>query len=101
MESQMIDIRNVHSLSDFKRRTTEFMARLKKNHSPLVLTVNGKAELVVLGAEMFQRLVQLAGEAETIHAIREGLDAFDRGEGRPARQALQELRSKYAKKISR
>jgi prevent-host-death family protein len=94
-------IRNVHSLSDFKRRTSEYMARLKRNGSPLVLTVNGEAKFVVLGPAQFQRLAELAEEAETIHAIQEGLKAFERGEGRPARQALGEIRRKYAKKIPR
>ena len=63
MEAPLIDVRNVHSLSDFKRRTSEFMARLKRTRTPLVLTINGRAELVVLGADLFQRLVQLADEA--------------------------------------
>ena len=101
MESHAMDVRNVHSLSDFKRRTSDFVARLKRNGSPLVLTVNGKAELVVLGPEQFQQLAQLADEAETIHALQQGLAAFERGEGRPARRALEEIRRKYAKKIPR
>ena len=101
MESSSIDVRNVHSLSDFKRRTGQFVNKLRRNGSPLVLTVNGKAELIVLGPEQFQQLADLAQEAETIHAIQEGLDAFERGEGRPARQALLEIRRKHAKKVPR
>ena len=38
----MIDLsQDIRSLSDFKRKTTEFMARMKKNGHPVVLTING------------------------------------------------------------
>ena len=44
----MLDIANdIRSLSDFKRNTSELLERLKKTGNPLVLTINGKAELVV------------------------------------------------------
>ncbi len=32
---------------------------------------------------------------ETVQAIREGIESFRRGEGRPAREALEELGRKY------
>ena len=61
----MIDLsQDIHSLSDFKRNTTEFMDRMKKNGHPVVLTVNGKAEMVVQDAASYQRLLDLAGQAE-------------------------------------
>ena len=44
----MLDIANdIRSLSDFKRNTSELLDRLKKTGNPLVLTINGKAEVVV------------------------------------------------------
>lgn len=33
--------------------------------------------------------------AATVAAIREGMESFQRGEGRPAREALEELRQKH------
>lgn len=33
--------------------------------------------------------------AATVAAIREGIESFQRGESRPAREALEELRQKY------
>ena len=47
--------RDIHSLTDFKRNTTEFVQRLKQTKHPLVLTVNGKAELVVQDVESYQK----------------------------------------------
>ena len=40
--------------------------------------------------------VVTANQAETIAAVKESMAAFERGEGRPAREALEELRAKYA-----
>jgi prevent-host-death family protein len=74
---------DIHSLTDFKRRTSEFLRRLKKTGHPLVLTINGKAELVVQDAASYQRLFELAERLETIQAVRESLASADRGEGRP------------------
>jgi hypothetical protein len=50
----MLDLTNdIRSLSDFKRTTTDLMDQLRKTGHPLVLTINGKAELVVQDAEAY------------------------------------------------
>jgi hypothetical protein len=49
----------------------------------VVLTINGKAELVVQDAASYQRLFDLAEQLETIQAVKEGLASVDRGDGRP------------------
>ena len=50
----MLDIGNdIRSLSDFKRNTSELLDSLKKTGNPLVLTINGKAEVVVQDAEAY------------------------------------------------
>lgn len=90
----MVDLREVRSLSDFQRNTREHMARMKANKKPVVLTVNGKAELVVQDAEAYQEMLDQMERVERIAAIREGLSEFERGEGRPAREALEALRIK-------
>ena len=68
----MIDLsQDIHSLSDFKRKTADFMARMKKSGHPVVLTINGKAELVVQDAASYQRLLELAERAEMMEFLRE------------------------------
>ena len=53
----MLDIsRDIHSLTDFKKNTSEFINQLKQTGEPLVLTINGKAELVVQDAAAYQKL---------------------------------------------
>lgn len=89
----MIDLaKDIYSLTDFKRNTTEFVQRMKETKHPLVLTVNGKAELVVQDVESYQALLEAAEFVETIKSIRQALKQIKNGEGRPADEVIAELR---------
>lgn len=94
--STFIDLtEDIHSLTDFKRSTADFLARIKETGRPLVLTVNGKAGVVVQDAEAYQKLLDRLDRAEAIEAIRKGLESMKRGEGRPVDEAFAEMRKKY------
>jgi hypothetical protein len=54
----MIKIEDISSITDFHRNMRSHMKRLKQNGRPAVLTVNGKAELVVQDAASYQRLLE-------------------------------------------
>jgi prevent-host-death family protein len=88
----------IESLTNFKRQTAEYLRQLRASGSPMVLTVNGKAEVVVQDAAAYQRLVEQAARAdreETVAAIREGLADVEAGRVKPARKALKTLARKY------
>jgi prevent-host-death family protein len=87
--------RDILSLTEFKRNTGELVKQMKETGSPLVLTVNGRAELVVLDAANYQAMLDQIEHVETVRAVRESMAAFERGERRPARAALEELRAKH------
>lgn len=89
---------DIHPLTDFKRNTPEFIRLLKESGHPFVLTVNGKAELVVQDAKSYQRLLNLADRLETIQAVKEGLASVDRGEGKPMDQVFDDLEKKLRAK---
>ena len=91
----MIDLREVRSVTEFQRNVKEYVGRLKKQKAPLVLTVNGRAELVVQNAGSYQKLMDRLERAETIAAIRQGVKQFERGEGIPLEQAERKLRKKH------
>jgi len=93
--------RDIHPLTDFKRNTPEFLRQLKETGHPLVLTVNGKAELVVQDAKSYQRLLDLAERLETIEAVREGLASMKRGEGRPIDEIFAEMEKELAARAGR
>jgi prevent-host-death family protein len=68
----MINLSNIHSLSDFQRHTKDFLGKLKETKNPIVLTIKGKAEFVLQDAKSYQELLDKLDAAEDLEAIREG-----------------------------
>jgi len=91
----MIDLREVRSVTEFQRNLKDYVGRLKGKKTPLVLTVNGRAELIVQDADSYQALLDRLERAETVAAIRQGMERFDRGEGIPLKQAERRLRRRH------
>ena len=87
--------RDIDSLTHFKRNTVEVIEQLKATGEPMVLTVNGKAEIVVQDALSFQRMLELVDRAEAVIGIKKGLESMARGEGIPAEEAFKQLRKKH------
>jgi hypothetical protein len=55
----MIRAEDIGSLTDFQRNTQAHLKRLKLTGRPELLTVNGKAEVVVQNASAYLRLIKL------------------------------------------
>jgi hypothetical protein len=91
----MLDTREIHPLTDFLRNHKAHVVRLRKTKAPEVLTVNGKAEVVVQDAASYQLMVERLHHMETLAAIQEGMASAERGELKPAAQVLDEMRAKY------
>lgn len=87
--------RDIHSLSTFKRDTAKLVRQMKKTKEPVVLTVNGKAELVVQDAESYQKLLEAKDRMEALEGIRRGLESMKRKRGKPAEVFFTEF---FAKK---
>ena len=54
----MLDTRRIHPMSDFLRNHKAHVARLKETRTPEVLTVNGRAEVVLLDTETYESMVE-------------------------------------------
>ena len=92
----MLDLtKDIQSLTTFRRKSAEFLTEMKKSKRPVVLTVNGKAEVVVQTAESYQRLLDAAARADIYEAIRQGLDDIAHARTRPARKVFDELRRRH------
>ncbi len=74
-----ISLKDVESLTAFKRNTAEYVKKIKKSGTPLVLTINDKVELVVQDTESYQRMLEALDRAEVIEAVREGLGSVRQG----------------------
>lgn len=74
-----LSTRDVHSLTDFLRNHKRHVAELKESGRPEVLTINGKAELIVQDAESYQQLLDRLAEAEFVTAVNEGIADYKAG----------------------
>ena len=70
----------------------EFLRQLKESGHPVVLTINGKAELVVQDAASYQKLLDIAEEAKVLEGIRRGLEDMKAGRTQPLDAALADIR---------
>jgi prevent-host-death family protein len=95
MASQIDITKDIQPLTTFRNNSVKMMQRLKKTKRPIILTVNGKPEAVVQDAAAYQRLLDIAAEADVNEAIRQGLEDLREGRIRPAREVFKELREEY------
>ena len=97
----MVNLTDIHSLTDFQRNAKAYLERAKKSGRPLVLTVNGRAAAVVHDAVGYQKLLDALDRAEAMEAIRRGLASMKKGEGRPLKDALEDLGRTYEGKATK
>lgn len=76
--------RDIQSLSTFKQNAAKLIKQLQRSKKPMILTVNGKAAVVVQDTESYQSLLEAKERMETIEGIRRGLACIQRGEARDA-----------------
>ena len=85
----MIAIQDIRSLTDFQRDTKTHLKRLKRTGRPEVLTVNGRAELIVQDAAAYEETI------DAIRGIQRGLNEMQAGAGEPARTVLDRIRARH------
>ena len=85
----MIDVtQDIHSMTTFKRNSSGLMKRIRKTGRPIVLTVKGKAEAVLLSAAAYQ---DIAHHLDAVAGIRRGLAQAKKGQGRPVDEVFDDL----------
>lgn len=68
---------------------------MKKTKQPIVLTVNGKAAMVVLDAESYEDYLREKDRQEAIAGIRRGLADVKAGRTRPAEDVFRDMFEKF------
>ncbi|MDJ0675960.1 MAG: type II toxin-antitoxin system Phd/YefM family antitoxin [Calothrix sp. MO_167.B42] len=91
----MLSLSDIHPLSEFQRGAKAFLARLRETKAPMVLTVNGKAAVVIQDAQSYQQLLDKIELLDSIAGIRKSIDEFEREEGLPLKEAWKQLQEKY------
>ncbi len=89
-------IRDIQSVSVFKRDASKILKQLKKTKQPLILTVNGKADAVIMDAESYQNLVEAKEYAETVAVLKERIEELNSGvECKTMEEVFSELAKEY------
>ena len=71
----------IHTVTEFCRKPAEHIRRLNEHKLPQLLTVNGKAAVVVQDAETYERVAKLAQYAESLQSMRRALSEQGRALG--------------------
>ena len=87
----MFNSSDIHTVTDFSRKPAEHIKRLNESKRPEILTVNGKAAVVVQDAETYERMAELADYADSILNIRKAMTE----EGRPLGEFAAEFEAKH------
>jgi len=87
----MFQSSDIHTVTEFSRKPAEHIKRLSKSKRPEILTVNGKASVVIQDAETYEKMAELADYAESLQNIRQALSE----KGRPLQSFIAEFEAKH------
>lgn len=93
----MIQPSDVHSLTDFLRNHKSALRRLRRRRRPELLTVNGRAAVIVQDADAFEDLMEAIERVEAVEGVRRGLASMKNRRGRPSAEVFAEIRKQSAK----
>src|SRR6266571_1640583 len=94
MAMKLID--DIRSVTELKRKTREILDQVRQTGRPVILTVNGKADAVLMDARTFEKHLSASNAANLLAPAEEDVRA---GRTRSIRAFLREF--KRARKISR
>ncbi len=87
----MFQSSDIHTVTEFSRKPAEHIKRLTESKRPEILTVNGKAAVVIQDAETYEKMAALANYAESIQNIRQAMSE----QGRPLDVFTAEFEAKH------
>lgn len=85
---------DIRSVTDLKRKTREILDHLHSTGRPVILTVNGRADSVLLDVRVYEKVLQAANLAKLIASAEQDVE---NGRTRPVGDFMREF--KRAKKI--
>lgn len=87
---------DIRSVTELKRKTKEILSQVHRTRRPVVLTVNGRADAVLMDTKTYEKHLKAGNMARLLARAEEDVAA---GRTRPVRSFLKEF--KHARKISR
>lgn len=71
--------RDIRSLSDFKQNASKMIKQVSETKEPMILTVNGKAAVVVQDAESYEAMIDAQERVELMALLHKRLKDMDGG----------------------
>ncbi len=87
---------DIRSVTDLKRNTKEILSQVHRTKRPVVLTVNGKADAVLMDTKTYEKHLKAANMARLLAP---GENDIAAGRTRPIRSFLKQF--KHGRKVSR
>jgi prevent-host-death family protein len=87
---------DIRSVTELKRKTKEILSQVHRTRRPVVLTVNGKADAVLMDTKTYERHLKAGNMARLLARAEEDITA---GRTRPIRSFIKEF--SRARKVSR
>ncbi len=94
----MYTTNDIYPVSDFNRKPSEHIKRMQETRKPEVLTVNGKAAVVMLDPDSYDQLAQSAELLRTLDNIRLAKAEYEAGNSKSIEQVFSELKSELKAK---
>lgn len=91
----MFSANDIHSLTDFQRNTKDYVQRLTDTKRPEVLTVNGKAQVVIQDAYAYEEMV---GLLHSMKQVAKAVTDADAGKSKPVDQAFADIKQRLLSK---
>lgn len=85
---------DIRSVTELKRHTREILDQLHATRRPVILTVNGRADSVLLDVRAYEKPLRVGNLAELLTPAERDIE---RGKTRPMREFMEEF--KRGKKI--
>ncbi len=89
---------NIYPVSDFNRKPAEHIRRVQETKTPEVLTVNGKAAVVMVDPETYDQLAKDAELVKTLNNIALSKEQHEKGLSKPVDQVFDELEQRLKEK---
>lgn len=88
--SQMNPSEDIRSVTDLKRHTRDILDHLHTTGRPVILTVNGRADSVLLDVKVYEKYLQAGNLARLLAPAEKDVE---QGRTRSAREFVKEFRS--------
>jgi len=83
---------DIRSVTDLKRKTKEILSQVHRTNRPGVLTVNGRADAVLMDTKTYEKHLKAANMASLLARGEEDIAA---GRTRPVRSFLKEFKDAH------